>query len=68
LEKKETENENEVRSERETTPDQSPSTKAKLRKVCLSINFVYFKINNFSTTGNKLKKVFFNFYDTYNYV
>jgi len=37
LEKKETENKNEVRSERETTPDQSPSTKAKLRKVCLSI-------------------------------
>ncbi|XP_060878814.1 LOW QUALITY PROTEIN: DNA replication factor Cdt1-like [Metopolophium dirhodum] len=30
VEKKETENE--VRSERETTPDQSPSTKAKLRK------------------------------------
>jgi len=39
LEKKETENENEneVRSDREKTPDQSPSTKAKLRKVCLSI-------------------------------
>jgi len=37
LEKKETENENEIRSERETTPDQSPSTKAILRKVCLPI-------------------------------
>lgn len=34
LEKKETENKNEDRSERATTPDQSPSTKAKLRKVC----------------------------------
>jgi len=37
LEKKETENKNEVRSERATTPDQSPSTKAKLRKVSLSV-------------------------------
>jgi len=41
LEKKEAENEHEIRSERATTPDQTPSTKAKLRKVCLSIQYYF---------------------------
>lgn len=41
LEKKKTEEKDEVRSERESTPDQSPTTKAKLRKVCIYMyNFI----------------------------
>jgi len=78
LEKKETENKNEVHSERATTPEQSPSTKAKLRKVCLSIVVYPYAINNqiknlihincicFKNISYfyKLKKYFFHYYDT----
>lgn len=41
LEKNEIETKNDVEPERATTPDQSPSTKTKLRKVCTIIIFGY---------------------------
>lgn len=37
LDNKETKNNDEIETERPTTPDQSPSTKAKLRKVCKTV-------------------------------
>jgi chromatin licensing and DNA replication factor 1 len=46
LETKKIEDKNEVEPERATTPDQSPSTKAKLRKVCISLLNNIILINN----------------------
>lgn len=48
MEKNKIETKNDVEPERATTPDQSPSTKTKLRKVCIVIVFYYevFHIKN----------------------
>lgn len=42
-------NENEIEPERATTPDQSPSTKEKLRKVCTSSTIGIIKIISIET-------------------